>query len=249
MSHTFPLPSPLGLLDVALAERMLAGGMRGQRLMAARRQRDHRWIAGVLGGRGVYATEADVEAALAGMPGRFLPGQPEFELIRGLRRAIDHIERRAEYGATPDGPGIRQVFDLSTAQLGRLVWHALRDSEPWEMIGRLRYPRPEYLADLLVTFDEPHCYHDDPVAFPRLHPVLQAARVLYRFVRISPFRDYNLVTGSLAASWHLLAKGYPPFLPQTSDRPAMRSVLAGPLDELQSWFARIVLVGFRAVGI
>ncbi|MAE77503.1 MAG: hypothetical protein CMJ85_11620 [Planctomycetes bacterium] len=234
-------------LDVMLAERVIAGGLRGQRLMESRQRRDVRWIIGALGGRGVHVTECDVEACLQATSGRFLPGQPEHGLIRGMRAAIDHLETRAEYGMLPNGKAMVQLYDLLTADLFGLANTTLRAADPWEILLGIDYPQPAELKGQLARFHRECGYLVRLPLFDALHPVGQAAMLLHQFVRIAPFRDFNLLVGGLAASWYLLAYGYPPFLPQAVDGATMRLVLAGKGGRTEEWFSEIVLVGYRTI--
>lgn len=247
MSESIPQPGPLGRLDVLLAERVLEGGFRGQALAEHREARDACWIIGALGCRGVHVTLPDVQSCIAGTSGRFMPGQPEFELVRGLRRALDHLEERAELGEVPSGVTVVDLYTLFTANLSGLVEESIRDAEPWEVVARLDYPRPEELPELLARFTAQTGYLDETGQFEGWHPVEQAAWLMRSLVHTAPFRDYNLTTGALAASWYLLANGYPPFLPQASDKSTLKRAVVGPCDVYMSWFTQVVLIGYETV--
>jgi len=245
---SFPIGSDnLETLDVMLAERVVVGGLRGQKLMESRHRRDICWIVGALGCRGVHVTARDVENVLQGTAGRFMPGQPEYALIRGMRSVIDHLETRAEYGMLPDGHGAIEMYGMLTAELFGLVEDNLRIAEPWETLPGVAYPRPEDLDGLLATFCREHAYHDEKRRFEALHPVAQAALLFRRFAHLAPFRDFNLLVGGLTASWFLLAHGYPPFLPQAVDKSTMRVVLAGRGLRVGQWFSEVLLTGYRAI--
>lgn len=245
MPDAIPQPSPAGHLDVLLAESVLQGGLRGQRLLEARRARDHRWIIGVLGCRGVHVTVEDVDASLTGRPGRFLPGQPAWELVRGLRQTIDELEKRAETGQTPTGEGVVGLYEGLTAGLRR-GQPALREGAPREQIDGLLYPGAVELPALLAACTEQAGYLGELRLYQRLHPVVQAAWLFRNLVRVSPFPDHNFTAAALAASWLLLAKGYPPFLPQAMDRTPMEQAVIGSFRQCAECFAQVVLVGYCA---
>ncbi len=107
-----PIATTIAELDLILAEEALVGGLKGQRLFAVREARDAYWIIACLGCRGVHLVEADVRACLEGRPGRFLPDQLEYVLIRGLRAAIDKIDDWASLGHRPTPESILVIQEI-----------------------------------------------------------------------------------------------------------------------------------------
>ena len=61
-----------------------------------------------------------------------------------------------------------------------------------------------------------------------MHPVRQSFRVLWRFARLAPFPDFNLVMAFVAMNAHLLAQGYPMVRPLAGDRELLVHLVSGP---------------------
>ena len=95
---------PRETLDLLLAEEILKGGMHSDRLLLRRQQRDSLWMRDVLRTRGIQASDADVQAACLGGPGRFSKGSVPYRLLRRLRLLIDAVARAAEAAGVP-APG------------------------------------------------------------------------------------------------------------------------------------------------
>ncbi len=247
------LPSPHHLgqrLDLLLAERILEGGTRGAELFKMRERRDELWMVGLLGLRGIHVTLEDVQACLEQRPGRFLLQQPEARLILGLRIAIDEIDEAVELGSSLDGERLRDIHIALTENLEGQDPGTFRTGSPWDTVPGLVHPGPALVPVLMKRFSRHFdlVLGDEP--FEELHPVDQAARIFGRLALIAPFRDFNLIVASLAASQYLLANGYPPFLPKATDREEVELDLGGSDMELARRFASIVfrsLVTMRAV--
>ncbi|GEM_PF-3269368 len=237
------------LLDLCLAEDFLQQGEREVDLLQARRRRDLYWVLGLLGCRGIRVVPSDLEAVWKGRPGRFRPEHREYVWIRGLRRAIDRIERAGEKGLPP----VREdLFDLFRLVEGReeesLPASLLRREEPWDAPGGSVHPEPELLDLCLAEFRPERGYGEGGRRYRALHPVHRAAVVCRSVLHLSPFPDLNAWIAILAASQHLLATGYPPFLPQVADRPTLRTIRkARREDAFLEWFADLVLVGYRCL--
>lgn len=243
-----PSPHHLGQrLDLLLAERILEGGLRGAELFKMRQRRDELWIIGLLGLRGIHVTLDDVTSCLERRPGRFLLQQPEARLIQGLRVAIDEIDEAVELRVPLDGDRLRDMHIAITENLEGQDPGTLRTSAPWDSLPGLVHPGSDLVPVLIKRFSQHYdlVLGDEP--FEELHPMDQAARIFGRLVLISPFRDFNLLVASLAASQFLLSRGYPPFLPRANDREDLELDLGASDVELARRFASIVFRGFVAM--
>mgnify|MGYP002713131259 CR=1 FL=1 len=244
------LPSPHHLgqrLDLLLAERILEGGLRGAQLFQMRQRRDEHWILGLLGLRGLHVTLDDITTCLERRPGRFLPRQPEARLIQGVRKAIDDIDEAVDVGQALDADRVREIHIALTEKLEGQEPGTLRCSSPWDSVTGLVHPGADLVPVLMKRFshDFDLVLGDEP--FEELHPVDQGARIFGRLVLIAPFRDFNVLVASLAASQFLLARGYPPFMPKSCDRENVDLDLGGSDVELARRFASIVFRGFVAM--
>ena len=90
------------------------------------------------------------------------------------------------------------------------------------------YPAPEHLAPILDTFDVNRCFRDVPLVFQRLHPVRQGFRLLWRFARVAPFPDFNLVIAWLGMCAWLQSKGFPLLMPEREDQQFLARLVGGP---------------------
>lgn len=235
------MPQTAHELDLCLAQEILDGSFAPSRDASRRRERDLRWIVGLLGFRGVNVTVRDVEAALLGQPGRFRPEHPETRWIRGFRAAIDELDRRAELAQTPDGPGLVELHDVLTEGFSKRDV-TLRRELPWERVAGIDYIVGEELSRSLERFAPQWALEaegsEEDVS--EAHPLRISAALCRQFVRLSPFRDFNLPMACMCASWHLVAHGYPPFLVHGGDRATFARVLASSRDVWEQWFAELV---------
>ena len=206
--NLIPSPHHLGQrLDLLLAERILEGGLRGAELFKMRQRRDELWILGLLGLRGIHVTLDDVSSCLERRPGRFLLNQPEALLIQGLRTAIDQVDEAVELECPLNEERLREIHISLCENLDGQDPGSLRSGSPWDSVPGLVHPGSDLVPVLMKRFSRHFdlVLGDEP--FEELHPVDQAARIFGRLVLIAPFRDFNLLVASLAASQFLLGKG------------------------------------------
>lgn len=197
-------------------------------------------IAALLRLRDIEVEAADVGAVLMGRNGRFEPGGQELCLMRGLVPVLAEIRERAAVGKEPDGHFLWKSFRTMTDGVRRFRNNTVRVDLPWDGVARVPYPPPEAVPKLLEDFGPAGCYGEAQRTFESLHPVRQAFRVLWRFARIAPFPDFNLVVGFLAMDAHLLAKGYPMVVPEPGDRDlVVRLVAAKPPARVVRFEARL----------
>lgn len=229
--------SPLERLDLELASRLaLSVGAvdlgRPEDLAAeATRptpERDANWIASTLALRGFVVAVEDVQRLQAGLSARLRIGQQEHALVVGMSRVLRSVRERAASGRAPDGWFLVELFRQLTCEVPRFRNNELRRDEPWDSILYVSYPQPNLVRGLLDTFDPGHRYRDVPSLFDRLHPVRRAFRVLWRFARIAPFPDLNLLMATVAMSSYLASEGYPLFGPRREDRDLLTRLVSGP---------------------
>jgi hypothetical protein len=233
-----PRPTILERLDLALAARITdregvedndpAALLQIPRRAPSAAERPA-WIAGLLGLRGFRVGRDDVARALAREPGRFRPEHQEFKLIVGFGDLLPDLLARAALGRSPDGWWLVEGFRRVTERIERFRNNTLRRDAPWDAIVGVPYAEP---AEIQARIDGLHaeaCFGDDPAVHAGLHPVRQAARLMWRFARIAPFPDFNLPFAALAFAGHLLAKGYPALLPQPGDRAHLERLVRGRL--------------------
>jgi hypothetical protein len=187
-----------------------------------------RWIAGMLGLRGFVVHQREVEQALAGESTRFRSGQQEHALVGGLQRVLLRVRDRAAAGRSPDGWFLVDLWKDLTRDIARFRGNVLRRDLPWDSVLYVPYPEPAELRPALDRFEPAHHYRDLPQIFDRLHPVRRAFRVLWRFARLAPFPDLNLMFAFLAMDSYLLAHGYPLVVPQPGDRELLVHLIGGP---------------------
>ena len=229
--------SLLERVDLALASRMVGDPAREELLAKAEQvldavrrpaPSDVEFIASLLRLRGFVIDDDDAAAALSGRVGRLSPIAQEHRLMCGLRECLQLLRRRAAEGNPPDGWFLVDLFRAMTAELPRFRNNELRQGPPWDSLMYVSYPAPDQLAPALDTFDQARCFRDQPLAFERLHPVRQGFRLLWRFARIAPFPDFNLVMAWLAMNAWLQAKGFPLLPPERGDQELMVKLVSGP---------------------
>ena len=250
-----PRPTLLERLDVALAGRIAARSAEPdgidplQTPYQATAEDRLDWIQGLLALRGFRLPRDEVAAVLTGSRGRYRPEHQESKLIIGLHAAIADMLGRAASGLPPDGWSLVESFRRTTAAIERFRSNVLRRDEPWDALPRVRYPAPATISDALDRFHTDSAFGDDPERFDRLHPVRQGLRAMWRFARIAPFPDFNLVFAALAFGGHLAAHGYPPLLPAVGDRIRLERLIRGPVPIRSLALERRLLdqvVGLRA---
>lgn len=229
--------SVLERVDLALARAMVVTATEDEPLAVAQRVLDRvrrpapgdvAFLASLLRLRGFVMDDDDVADVLAGRRGRLSPITQEHRLLRGLQECLRLVRLRAAEGLPPDGWFLVDLFRTMTADLPRFRNNELRRGPPWDSVLWIDYPPPEQLRPVLDTFDLQRCYRDVPLAFQALHPVRQGFRVLWRFSRIAPFPDFNLVMAWLGMNAWLQWKGFPLLPPEQGDQAMMSKLLSGP---------------------
>jgi hypothetical protein len=229
--------SLLDRVDLALASRMVGDPAREELLAKAQHVLDSvrrpaptdvEFCASLLRLRGFVIDDDDAADALSGRVGRLSPIAQEHRLLCGLRECMRLVRKRAADGVPPDGWFLVDLFRTMTAELPRFRKNELRQGPPWDSLLYINYPAPDQLAPALDTFDSARCFRDLPLAFERLHPVRQGFRVLWRFARIAPFPDFNLVMAWLAMNAWLQCKGFPLLPPERGDQEMMAKLVSGP---------------------
>ena len=230
-------PSLLERVDLALASRLV--GAVGEREPLATAQRvmdgvrrptpdDAPFVASLLRLRGFVVDDDDARDVLAGRPGRLSPITQEHRMLRGLQECLRIVRQRAAEGAAPDGWFLVELFKTMTAELPRFRNNELRRGPPWDALLYVHYPSPEQLRSLLDTFDLAHCYRDLPPIFGALHPVRQGFRIFWRFARIAPFPDFNVLMAWFGMNAWLQAKGYPLVAADGGDQQMIPRMVGGP---------------------
>jgi hypothetical protein len=229
--------SVLERVDLALARAMIGVAAEDEPLAVAQRvldgvrrpaPSDTAFLASLLRLRGFVLDDDDVADVLAGRMGRLSPITQEHRLLRGLQQCLRLVRLRAADGMPPDGWFLVDLFRAMTAELPRFRNNDLRRGLPWDAVMWVDYPQPEQLRAVLDTFDLQRCYRDVPLVFESLHPVRQGFRLLWRFARIAPFPDFNIVLAWLGMNAWLQWKGFPLLPPQPGDQALMSKVLTGP---------------------
>ncbi|MBL8751056.1 MAG: hypothetical protein JNK78_17995 [Planctomycetes bacterium] len=239
MSHgdTKQGPSLLERVDLALASR-LAGAVGdpeplavAQRVLDAVRRpapADATFVASLLRLRGFVVDDDDASDVMLGRPTRLGPLTQEHRMLVGLGQCLALVRQRAAEGAAPDGWFLAELFRTMTRDLPRFRNNDLRRGPPWDAQLYLSYPAPEQLHGLLGTFDLQRSYRDQPMLFANLHPVRQGFRLLWRFARIAPFPDFNLVMAWLGMNAWLQTKGYPLVAVESGDQELLARLVSGP---------------------
>jgi hypothetical protein len=230
-------PSLLERVDLVLASRLVVGVGDAEPIAVAQRVLDQVrrpapsdavFAAGALRLRGFVVTDEDAVAAVGGGGGVLSPLSQEYRLLRGLRACLEQIRGRAAAGLPPDGWFATELFRTLTAELPRFRNNELRRGAPWDAVLYVTYPQPEELRFLLSTFDLDHHYRDQPALWQPLHPVRQGFRILWRFARLAPFPDFNLVLAWLLANAWLQWHGYPLLPTDQGDQQVLQRLLSGP---------------------
>ncbi|MFY9343772.1 MAG: hypothetical protein WAT39_14885 [Planctomycetota bacterium] len=228
--------SVLERVDLALATRMVAVAADeplagAQRILDGVRRPapgDAAFLASLLRLRGFVIDDDAVAEVLAGRNGRLSPVAQEHRLMRGLLACLCAIRVRAADGQPPDGWFLVDLFRAMTMELPRFRNNELRRGPPWDAVMWADHPAPEQLRSILDSFDEPHCYRDLAPLWNSLHPVRQGFRLMWRFARIAPFPDFNLVIAWLGMNAWLQAKGFPLLPPEVGDQHMLARLISGP---------------------
>lgn len=207
-----------------------------------------RAVAGLMSLRGVPPPPEDVAAALAGVRGRLTPERHDYRLVHGLRACLESVRGRAREGRLPDGWFLLELMRQATADIPRLRNNHLRRDAPWDAVPFVTYPDPGELPFLLETFTPERCYRDVPGLFESLHPVRRAFRVMWRFARIAPFPDLNLVLAVVAMNAYLLASGYPSVPVLAGDRALLHRLVGGPPPRRIGRFEARLAAAAEAIG-
>jgi hypothetical protein len=224
-------------IDLALASRMVGSGGDDEPIAVAQRvldgvrrpsPADIKFLSSLLRLRGLVLADDDAACVLEGRPGRLSPLTQEYRLLRGMQSALQLMRERASEGKAPDGWFLVELFRAMTAELPRFRNNDLRRGPPWDALLYVNYPAPDQLPPILDTFDPTRCYRDVPMVFQSLHPVRQGFRLLWRFARIAPFPDFNVVIAWLGMNAWLQAKGFPLLSPERGDQLLMSRLLSGP---------------------
>ncbi|MCR9245010.1 MAG: hypothetical protein NXI31_08250 [bacterium] len=230
-------PTLLERVDVELATRLADGSQSNEPIANAQRvfdrlrrpaRSDAAFISALLRLRGFVVDDDDARAVLADRPSRLAPVNQEFRMIKGLAAALRMLRDQAAAGNAPDGWFAVELWKLMTTELPRFRNNDIRRGAPWDSVLYVNYPAPDQLRYLLDTFDERHYYRDNPMLFGANHPVRQGFRIMWRFARIAPFPDFNVVMGWLLMTHWLLLKGYPIIVPEAPDQVMIARLLGGP---------------------
>lgn len=230
-------PSLLERVDLALASRLVGAVGADEPVATAQRvlddvrrptPADATFLASLLRLRGFVVDDDDAIDVLRGRPGRLAPITQEYRMLSGLRECLRLVRLRANEGAPPDGWFLVDLFRAMTAELPRFRNNDLRRGPPWDAQIYVTYPVPEQLRNLLSTFDVDRCYRDMPQVWTGLHPVRQGFRLMWRFARIAPFPDFNLVMAWLGMNAWLLVKGYPLLPIEQGDQELLARTISGP---------------------
>ncbi len=224
-------------IDLALASRLVGHRVDGDLIAGAQRAidglrrsapTDGEFLTSVLRLRGFAVDDEDAAAALAGREDRLSPLTQEYRLLRGLQRALKMIRARASQGVPPDGWFLVDLFREMTSEMPRFRNNDLRRGQPWDGLLYVDYPPPEDLRLLVDGFDSKRCYRDAPIVFNGMHPVRQGFRLLWRFARIAPFPDFNVVVAWLGLNAWLQCKGLPLLRAEAADQHLVTTLLTGP---------------------
>ena len=233
-----PQYNVLEKLDLALAERLAGRSERldlqraaeqGVDLLGLPRGNDAEWIRGTLALRGIRVESKDVHEILAGGNRAFQPDHQEHALVVGLKGILNLIRERGSRGVQPDGWCLVDLFRVLTRDIARFRANDVRRDQPWDAILYVKYPGADEVRPLLDTFHPEYRFRDMPAVFDRLHPVRRAFRICWRFARIAPFPDFNLVMAFVAMNASLVASGYPLVFPEAQDREVLTHLVSGPV--------------------
>lgn len=189
---------------------------------------DSTFMAGVLRLRGFVVQDDDAKDVVEGRLARLSPTTQEYRLLLGMRECLRLMRERAVAGMPPDGWFLVDMFRAMTRDLPRFRNIDLRRGPPWDALLHVSHPPPDQLRFLIDRFDLTHCYRDVAPAFHALHPVRQGFRLLWRFLRIAPFSDFNAIIAWLGMNSWLQAKGYPLLNALDEDRHFLARFANGP---------------------
>ncbi len=230
-------PGVIERLDLALATRFSAalGPSSEQRIVDIQSSElslseDARceWISGILTVRNYRVASEDVRVILDGGATRFRKEHQEFGLVHGLNRVLELLEVQAGDGKWPSGRRLVELFSVLTDGIARFRNNLIRKDQPWDSLLYLGYPRSRDLQEILDSFTQKNRYRDIQAIYDQLHPVRQACRVLWRYARISPHPDLNLIMAMVAFNACLRAAGYPLLIPGPEDRTRLLRLIPGP---------------------
>jgi hypothetical protein len=229
--------SLLERVDLALATRFANASDHNEPLATSQNlldelrrptQGDAVFLAGLLQLRGFVVQDEDARDVIEGHLGRLSPTTQEHRLLLGLRECLRLTRARAGAGVPPDGWFLVDLFKTMTRDLPRFRNIDLRRGPPWDAILHVTYPSPDQLRFLVDRFDLSNCYRDVAPAFHALHPVRQGFRLLWRFLRIAPFSDFNAIIAWLGMNSWLQTKGYPLLSAHDEDRHFLTRLANGP---------------------
>ncbi len=189
---------------------------------------DAAFLASLLRLRGFVIADEDVAAVLGGSHPVLSPVSQEHRLVRGLCAGLTLLRVRARDGIPPDGWFLLELFRCMTQELPRFRNNELRRGPPWDAVLYVGYPDVDQVHYLLDTFDHDHHYRDHPMVFGALHPVRQGFRLLWRFARIAPFPDFNMVLAWLGMNAWLQWRGYPLLPAEPGDQALLARLVGGP---------------------
>jgi hypothetical protein len=186
------------------------------------------FMAGLLRLRGFVVQDVDVRDVVEGRLGRLSPTTQEHRLLLGMRECLRLVRERAGAGVPPDGWFLVDLFRAMTRDLPRFRNIDLRRGPPWDALLHVTHPPPDQLRFLVDRFDLNNCYRDVAPAFHALHPVRQGFRLLWRFLRIAPFSDFNAIIAWIGMNAWLQTKGYPLLNAHDEDRQFLARLANGP---------------------
>ncbi|MEM7205245.1 MAG: hypothetical protein AAF628_33630 [Planctomycetota bacterium] len=236
--------SLLERLDLALAARVVAdASLLGAPLswQAPWREadvaEDGLWVSRVLALRGLLIDPRDATSILRGGKGRYSAAHQELHLVRGLGRILEGMRERA---APPDGWTAMDDFRRLTEGVPRFANNVIRRDVPWDGVHGVTYPPADGITDLLDHFRVAENFGLG-AGFANGHPVRQAVQVFWRFARIAPFPDLNVVMAFVMLNGFLLGRGYPRITPLAEDRALLvRAVLGRRPQRLVQFETRLV---------
>lgn len=242
-------------IDLALASRLvgarveddlIAGAQRALDGMRRSAPNDGEFLASVLRLRGFAIDDEDASDVLAGRESDVSTLTQEYRLLRGLGACLKMIRERASQSLPPDGWFLVDLFRTLTAELPRFRNNELRRGPPWDAQLYVDYPTSTELRLLVDSFDSKRCYRDAPIVFNGMHPVRQGFRLFWRFARIAPFPDFNVVIAWLGMNAWLQCKGLPLLRAEHGDQKLVGELLSGPPPRKLPEFEARLLAAFKA---
>ncbi|MFK7740466.1 MAG: hypothetical protein AB8H80_09080 [Planctomycetota bacterium] len=245
----------LDRIDLALASRLVGEPVDADLIGAAQRAidgirrpapTDAQFLVSLLQLRGFVLDEGEATAVLLGRKSELSPLSQEYRLLRGLQRCLRMVRERSSQSAPPDGWFLVELFRTMTAELPRFRNNDLRRGQPWDALLYINYPAAEQLRFLIDSFDAKRCYRDAPIVFHGMHPVRQGFRLMWRFARLAPFPDFNVLIAWLGMNAWLQSKGFPLLRPETGDQQFLAKLLSGPPPSRIVQFEARLLSAFEA---